>query len=149
MAAFWSPVSPATPANSITFVGTYTTQPEGVQKEEESSATMTRHMPLVFETFLERLSQSIDEADFRDAMAEAAGRLDLIFFAYLSLPARPSGKPRLISNYPPRWTRQYLENQYEKLDPVVLRARNGGCPFHWGSNLGGDKMSPAQQQLFD
>ncbi|RUU25538.1 LuxR family transcriptional regulator [Mesorhizobium sp. M6A.T.Ce.TU.016.01.1.1] len=110
---------------------------------------MTRDMPLVFETFLERLSQSIDEADFRDAMAEAAGRLDLIFFAYLSLPARPSGKPRLISNYPTRWTRQYLENQYEKLDPVVLRARNGGRPFHWGSNLGGDKMSPAQQQLFD
>ncbi|TIL34704.1 LuxR family transcriptional regulator [Mesorhizobium sp.] len=110
---------------------------------------MTRDMPVVFETFLERLSQSIDEADFRDAMAEAAGRLDLISFAYLSLPARPSGKPRLISNYPPRWTRQYLENQYEKLDPVVLRARNGGCPFHWGSNLGGDKMSPAQQQLFD
>ncbi|AZO32656.1 MULTISPECIES: LuxR family transcriptional regulator [unclassified Mesorhizobium] len=110
---------------------------------------MTRDMPLVFETFLERLSQSVDEADFRDAMAEAAGRLDLIFFAYLSLPARPSGKPRLISNYPPRWTRQYLENQYEKLDPVVLRARNGGCPFHWGSNFGGDKMSPAQQQLFD
>ncbi|TIQ27109.1 MAG: LuxR family transcriptional regulator, partial [Mesorhizobium sp.] len=47
---------------------------------------MTRDMPLVFETFLERLSQSIDEADFRDAMAEAAGRLDLISFAYLSLP---------------------------------------------------------------
>ncbi|TIP85360.1 MAG: LuxR family transcriptional regulator, partial [Mesorhizobium sp.] len=30
---------------------------------------MTRNMPLVFETFLERLSQSVDEADFRDAMA--------------------------------------------------------------------------------
>ncbi|TIP69750.1 MAG: LuxR family transcriptional regulator, partial [Mesorhizobium sp.] len=26
---------------------------------------MTRDLPLVFETFLERLSQSIDEADFR------------------------------------------------------------------------------------
>lgn len=38
---------------------------------------MTRNMPLVLETFLERLSQSVDEADFREAMAEAAGRLDL------------------------------------------------------------------------
>ncbi|RWP49387.1 MAG: LuxR family transcriptional regulator, partial [Mesorhizobium sp.] len=98
---------------------------------------MTRNMPLVFETFLERLSQSVDEADFRDTMAEAAARLDLLSFAYLSLPSRPSGKPRLISNYPPRWTRQYLEKRYEKLDPVVLRARNGGCPFQWGSNLCG------------
>ncbi|RWK16711.1 MAG: hypothetical protein EOR43_29525, partial [Mesorhizobium sp.] len=80
---------------------------------------MTRDMPLVFETFLERLSQSIDEADFRDAMAEAAGRLDLISFAYLSLPARPSGKPRLISNYPPRWTRQYLENLRIPTKPAI------------------------------
>ncbi|CAH2405049.1 hypothetical protein MES5069_450032 [Mesorhizobium escarrei] len=67
-----------------------------VQKEEESSATMTRDMPLVFETFLERLSQSVDEADFRDAMAEAAARLNLLSFAYLSLPSQPSGQPRLI-----------------------------------------------------
>ncbi|RWO19527.1 LuxR family transcriptional regulator [Mesorhizobium sp.] len=67
----------------------------------------------------------------------------------MSLPSRPSGKPRLISNYPRSWTRQYLEKRYEKLDPVVLRARNGGCPFQWGSNLCRAKMSPAQQQLFD
>ncbi|WP_254020267.1 autoinducer binding domain-containing protein [Mesorhizobium escarrei] len=32
---------------------------------------------------------------------------------------------------------------------MVLRARNGGCPFQWGSNLCGAKMSPAQRQLFD
>ncbi|ADV14753.1 DNA-binding protein with HTH domain [Mesorhizobium australicum WSM2073] len=110
---------------------------------------MTRDMPLVFETFLERLSQSVDEADFREALAEAAARFDLLSFAYLSLPSLPSGKPKLISNYPPRWAMQYLENQYEKLDPVILRARNGGRPFQWGSDLWGGKMSPAQQQLFD
>ncbi|MER9871026.1 LuxR family transcriptional regulator [Mesorhizobium sp. M0136] len=110
---------------------------------------MTKDMPPIFETFLEQLSASVDEADFRDAMADAAAELDLLTFAYLSLPSQPSGKPRLISNYPSRWTTQYLRNRYEKLDPVVLRARFGGDPFLWGSDLCGIKMSPAQQQLFD
>ncbi|QKC98853.1 LuxR family transcriptional regulator [Mesorhizobium sp. NZP2298] len=110
---------------------------------------MTKNMPPIFETFLEQLSESVDEADFRDAMARAAAELDLLTFAYLSLPSQPSGKPRLISNYPSRWTKQYLQNRYEKLDPVVLRARFGGYPFLWGSDLCGIKMSPAQQQLID
>ncbi|WP_027155978.1 hypothetical protein [Mesorhizobium sp. WSM2561] len=44
-------------------------------------------MQLVFEIFLE-LSESVDEADFRVAMAGAAAALDLLTFAYLSLPPR-------------------------------------------------------------
>lgn len=106
-------------------------------------------MPLLFETFLEQLSVSVDETDFRDAMAGAAAGLDLLTFAYLSLPSQPSGNPRLISNYPPRWTTQYLQKRYQKLDPIVLRARSGGCPFRWGPDLRGVEMSPAQQKLFD
>ncbi|WP_280944198.1 autoinducer binding domain-containing protein [Mesorhizobium sp. WSM2561] len=67
-------------------------------------------------------------------MARAAAALDLLTFAYLSLPTRASGKPRLISNYPPRWTAHYLSNGYQTVDPVIARAQCGGCPFRWGLN---------------
>ncbi|MES0056678.1 MULTISPECIES: LuxR family transcriptional regulator [unclassified Mesorhizobium] len=109
---------------------------------------MTKDMPLLFETFLEKLSESVDETDFRDAMAGAAAPLDLLTFAYLSLPLQPCGKPKLISNYPPPWTAHYLQNQYQKVDPVIMRARCGGCPFPWGSDLRGVGKSQIQQRLF-
>ncbi|EHK54836.1 LuxR family transcriptional regulator [Mesorhizobium alhagi CCNWXJ12-2] len=110
---------------------------------------MTKDMQLLFETFMEHPSESVDEADFRDAMAGAASSLELITFAYLSLPSQPSGKPRLISNYPARWTAHYLQNRYQKIDPVIMRARCGGCPFRWGSDMRGFATSQVQQRLFD
>ncbi|WP_436798470.1 LuxR family transcriptional regulator [Mesorhizobium ventifaucium] len=105
-------------------------------------------MPLVFETFLERLSESVDETDFREALASAASGLDLLTFAYLSLPLQPSGEPRLISNYPPPWTAHYLRNEYQRVDPVIMRARLADCPFRWGSDLRGVEISQVQQRLF-
>ncbi|MER9938316.1 autoinducer binding domain-containing protein [Mesorhizobium sp. M0088] len=111
---------------------------------------MTKNMPPLFETFLEKLSESVDETDFRDAMAGAAAALDLLTFAYLSLPLQSCGEPKLISNYPPPWTAHYLQNQYQKVDPVIMRARCGGSPFQWpGSDLRCVEMSPAQKKLFD
>ncbi|WP_192385353.1 LuxR family transcriptional regulator [Mesorhizobium silamurunense] len=109
---------------------------------------MTRGLPGIFETFLEQLSESVDQTDFREAMASVATRLDLLTFAYLSLPLQPSGEPKLISNYPPPWTAHYLQNRYQNLDPIVLRARCGGCPFLWEPDLRGAEISQVQQRLF-
>ncbi|TIT48067.1 MAG: LuxR family transcriptional regulator, partial [Mesorhizobium sp.] len=86
---------------------------------------MTKDMQLLFETFLEQLSESADEADFQTAMAAAAAGLELVTFAYLSMPQQRSSEPRLISNYPAGWIAHYLQNRYEKVDPVIIRARCG------------------------
>ncbi|SIT54693.1 Transcriptional regulator [Mesorhizobium prunaredense] len=104
-------------------------------------------MQTVFERFLERLSVSVDEADLRGALADVASGLDLLAFAYLSLPPQSVGKPTLISNYPAPWTARYLENRYQSVDPVIVRARGGGCPFRWGSDLSGEE--PAGAQVFE
>jgi LuxR family transcriptional regulator, activator of conjugal transfer of Ti plasmids len=106
-------------------------------------------MQKVFEAFLDRLTESVDDVDLRGAMAAAASELDLRMFAYLLLPSQPADRPRLISNYPARWTSHYLRNHYQKVDPVILHAQCGGCPFRWGSVFGRNGSSPTQQQLFD
>ncbi|MER8977224.1 hypothetical protein [Mesorhizobium sp. M0800] len=67
-------------------------------------------MQPVFERFLERLWDSVDEVDFRSALADVASQFDLLAFAYLSLPRRSMDKPTLISNYPAPWTARYLQH---------------------------------------
>ncbi|CAN7763401.1 LuxR family transcriptional regulator [Mesorhizobium sp. LjNodule214] len=106
-------------------------------------------MQSVFERFLEQLSEGVDEVDFRRALAYLSSQLDLLAFAYLSLPPRQGDKPTLISNYPTCWTARYLEHQYQSIDPVIVRARGGGSPFRWGSSLPGVEPSAAQRRLFD
>jgi DNA-binding CsgD family transcriptional regulator len=110
---------------------------------------MTKDMLPVFERFMDRLSESVDELDFHGAMAGAAAEFELHTFAYLYLPPQRSGRPKVISNYPDRWTAHYLRNRYQQLDPVVARAQCGGCPFRWGADLDCIETSQAQQQLFD
>lgn len=106
-------------------------------------------MQHIYETFLERLAESVDEADMRKAMADAAGAFDLRTFAYLSLPSDVGGIPKLISNYPSLWTTRYLKQGYERIDPVITRAKCGGCPFRWGPAFVCTGTSKAQRRLFD
>ncbi|WP_192179657.1 LuxR family transcriptional regulator [Mesorhizobium amorphae] len=106
-------------------------------------------MQIVFETLVEQLSLSVDEVDFHNALANAAGAFDIRAFAYLSLVSDSVTKPRLISNYHSGWTSHYLRHQYEKIDPVIGWARCSGCPFQWGPGFGHAGISTRQQQLFD
>lgn len=101
-------------------------------------------MHTVFERFLEQMSESVDEADLHRAMAGLTEGLDLMYFACLSWPMGPNGKPTLISNYPAPWTARYLENRYQNVDPVIARARCGGYPFQWGFDL--KSFGPSEPQ---
>lgn len=106
-------------------------------------------MHRIFQRFTDRLADSVDEIDLRDAMAEAAGMLDLRWFAYLTLPRDRRGEARLISTYPPAWTAYYLQEHYERVDPVVAQARRHFEPFRWGVAGDGMVLSRQQKQLFD
>ncbi|WP_032927923.1 LuxR family transcriptional regulator [Mesorhizobium sp. LNHC221B00] len=108
---------------------------------------MAKDMRIVFETFLEKLSASVDDGDFRAALADVASSLDLLAFAYISLPPGSNGKPMLISNYPALWTARYLENRYQRVDPVIVRARSGESPFQW--RVDSFDLSRPQLRLFE
>jgi LuxR family transcriptional regulator, activator of conjugal transfer of Ti plasmids len=106
-------------------------------------------MHRIFQTFIDRLSESVNLDSFRDTMADVGIALDLQYFAYLSLPHRRGDKPRLISTYPSDWTTHYLRNRYERLDPVIIQALAGPEPFKWGLGIHLKKMSTAQRELLD
>jgi len=106
-------------------------------------------MHRIFQRFIDRLSESVDVVALREAMTDAAAALDLRCFAYLSTPHRLRGEARVVSTYPPAWTEHYLQNRYERLDPVVIRARCHPEPFEWGPGAGQGGLSGRQRELFD
>jgi DNA-binding CsgD family transcriptional regulator len=106
-------------------------------------------MHRIFQSFTDHLSRASHANDLHEAMAEAAAALDLSSFAYLVVPRRPKNPPRLISNYPPTWTNHYLQQHYERFDPVIKQALGHPEPFRWGLGTGVTRRSKLQQRLFD
>jgi LuxR family transcriptional regulator, activator of conjugal transfer of Ti plasmids len=79
-------------------------------------------MHRIFQNFIDCLSSASNSDALRDAMSQAAARLDLSCFAYLSMPNKTGGQAGLISNYPSAWTTHYLQRHYERFDPVIIQA---------------------------
>lgn len=102
-----------------------------------------------FRTFIENLSRSVDTQGLQHALSQVAAAFDLRCFAYLSLPDRRDAEPCLISTYPRAWTSHYLQNHYERLDPVVEHALSDPEPFEWGPDRGLAEASRAQRALFE
>jgi DNA-binding CsgD family transcriptional regulator len=106
-------------------------------------------MHRIFQDFVDCLAESADASSLREAMASASAALDLSCFAYLTVPRRQHDETQLVSTYPSAWTSYYLQSRYERLDPVVIRARGELEPFEWGAELGTRALSTRQRQLFD
>src|ERR1700730_15620399 len=104
-------------------------------------------MHRIFQRFIDRLATSVDTENFREAMAEVSSALDLRCFAYLSLPHRDGDQPQLISTYPVAWTTHYLQNHYERLDPVIGQMLANREPFTWSLETGTDTITRPQKQL--
>jgi len=106
-------------------------------------------MHRVFQDFIDSLQSAHDHSSFSAAMEAAASSLELSCFAYLALPSRVTGRPRLISTYPEEWTAHYMRSRYELIDPIINQALRTTEPFQWGLDLPSIKHSSAQQQLLD
>lgn len=106
-------------------------------------------MHQVFQRFIDLLSAAQDSTDLRRAIATTAAALDLSCFAYLALPRNKISRPILISTYPPEWTSHYLQNRYQRIDPVIVEALRSPEPFRWGTDIDARTRSPEQHQLLD
>ncbi|WP_140483343.1 LuxR family transcriptional regulator [Bradyrhizobium symbiodeficiens] len=104
-------------------------------------------MHRLFQQFVERLASASSRESLGDAMSGAAAALHLPCFAYLAVPDRSGNAPQLISNYPLKWTQHYLQNNYERFDPVILEALEQPEPFKWGLGLERISFSTPQREM--
>ena len=106
-------------------------------------------MHSVFRSFVAGLSESVDRQDLCNTFTQVSYAFDLRCFAYLSMPKCGRAKADLISTYPKKWTAHYLQQHYERLDPVVQHASLDPEPFEWGRGVGLSRISKRQQGFFD
>jgi LuxR family transcriptional activator of conjugal transfer of Ti plasmids len=106
-------------------------------------------MRRIFQTFVDRLTESSDACTLQQSMTEIVRALDLRCFAYLSLPRNSKQGPVLISTYPSSWTTHYLHHHYERFDPVIARALRKSQPFEWGLGIGPPARSEPERELFE
>lgn len=99
-----------------------------------------------FQEFTDAIQTAGDVNAFERLAARLAQRLGFQRFAYLRLAGEA---PVLISSYPKSWTDRYFDLGYQKLDPVVLRAKAGRDLFSWGGRARAPTGSRAQRQFFD
>lgn len=106
-------------------------------------------MDRLFQTFVESLSRSPNASELQAAMEVIVAAFDLNRFAYLYSPRESPCEVKLISNYPSDWTSHYLANAYDRIDPVVGRARRAAEPFEWGSGSWLNDLRDQESQLMD
>jgi len=92
-------------------------------------------MDCVLQTFLDDLEVAGNIAQLRAALTKLTDGIGLKSYAYIALPNCSYRRPRLISNYDPRWTGHYLDQGYHKSDPIILRALRDPSPFRWGAEF--------------
>lgn len=99
-----------------------------------------------FQEFIDAIQTAGDVNAFERVAARLAQRLGFQRFAYLRL---AGDNPMLISSYPKSWTGRYFDLGYQRLDPVVLRARVERDLFSWGGVARAPAGNREQRQFFD
>ncbi len=104
-------------------------------------------MQWVFRDFVEGVRASEDASALCVATAAGLSALGFDRFTYFVLSRPNAGGGERISTYPQAWLDRYGEQQFEWVDPVIERVRNGDVAFAW------DRLprntTRAQCQLFD
>jgi LuxR family transcriptional activator of conjugal transfer of Ti plasmids len=96
-------------------------------------------MTMLFQTFIDRLSGASDRETLGEALIRFADGLGLTKFAYIDFRRPRPHLPVYLTNYPTEWVYHYLNQRYEEIDPVVIRARQSIQPFVW------DAATPATE----
>lgn len=58
-----------------------------------------------------------------------------IVYAYSIMKKKNPAEYCAISNYPEEWAKIYKENDYQYIDPVVMKALNNFLPFSWTEKI--------------
>lgn len=106
-------------------------------------------MDRVFRNFAEALLQGPDRMALRLLMEQTALAFDLPRFAYLHAPRHLPTRMSLVSNYPEAWTALYMEQAYDRFDPVIRNARLRLAPFEWDQEAWLGRLGEREQELME
>lgn len=103
----------------------------------------------IFSEFIDRILEGRSHSALCEAMSHASQALGLHSFAYINIAPRLKVEPTLITTYPEAWTSRYLQQRFQKDDPVIVRARQCTAPFDWGADTLTAAISPKGREIFE
>jgi LuxR family transcriptional regulator, activator of conjugal transfer of Ti plasmids len=103
----------------------------------------------VFAQFIDETLEGRSHIALREAMSRASQALGLHSFAYIKISPRSTIEPTLITTYPEAWTSRYLEERFERHDPVIVRAKHDIAPFDWGADTLTTVVSLKGREVFE
>jgi LuxR family transcriptional activator of conjugal transfer of Ti plasmids len=106
-------------------------------------------MHRVFWNYVDQLEAAANNRQLREALEMVTAGLDLPLVAYLALPDKPKGRPKLITNYPEGWRSLYIARGYQRSDPIMIRAHHAPNPFGWGPRFAALSGLAAPDGFFD
>lgn len=92
---------------------------------------------------IEGLAVAGDENSARAILAKLTYEAGFSVYSYLTV---QGDRASAISNYPAQWQRQYVENCYMDLDPVIIEARARMEAFSWSRETS-RRMAKASRHL--
>lgn len=104
-----------------------------------------RQFEIAFQEFIDALHTASDPSAFRAVAERTTQRLGFRCFAYLAF---ADDAHLLISTYPKEWTTHYLSERYDRIDPVIIRARRDRDLFHWSGAQASKSRGNPRQRFF-
>ena len=87
-----------------------------------------RSLELALHNLVDTLESATDETAFKWAADHVARRVGFQWFAYLGFAEL---RLTVLSSYPRSWARHYLDQEYQRIDPVIGQARVSRRAFCW------------------
>ena len=98
-----------------------------------------------YQEFIDGVRTASDTLAFRAVAERAVQKLGFRSFAYLAF---AGDGHRLISTYPKEWSMRYRKQRYDRIDPVIIRARRDRDLFHWGGAQASNAAEDVQKRFF-
>ena len=97
---------------------------------------------------MEIIKQLTDEFARKGFWQSIVDDLGFEWYSYFFQSSDVRIAPQMFTNFPEDWKKKYLENEFDKIDPIHIQARNRLIPFYWGGEEFMRLLTRQQRQFF-
>jgi len=100
--------------------------------------------------FVDRIRRVKSLEELNQAFDAVMQRLHFNRYAYQLIKNENYKKddPLIVATYPEEWVRYYIDQSYQKLDPVIIQGPKKLIPFTWSSLWEGLELDKKQKKFF-
>ncbi|MCW9003456.1 MAG: LuxR family transcriptional regulator [Rhodospirillales bacterium] len=105
---------------------------------------------MILGSVVDAIGSATDPRSVEASISNVVRQLGMRCFTYwaVNVPGHEVRNPLVLTDYPEEWTREYVQNGYVAIDPVIKRSPLELVPFAWGASSFMETLSPEERQFF-